>query len=664
MSGLPGGTLGQLVIDECRKRGANPQYKAHKNEWQMNDPRKSSSDSKSLWIGIADDGTYGRWYYHAGVEGGSLHDFAKELGIDIPQSKSNGNGKSKSVDLSRVPDELPTDQTIVTIEKSPPLTMAEESRRYGHDENAYTQAGCAEVVYRGRPAIRIPTEQGIARMKFLDGKKPPYLPESDDLKSDLERLGLNRNETSCWFGLERAVSMAKENDLPLVLCNGLSSTIVSQNAYGVPAFCWTDGEGRALPDYLKPRLEAYLKEGLSLFIALDNDDTGRLATKKIVEKLSGYSTHVMQIEFGGKKGYDLRDYCVEHKTNIVPKLKALAQNINALLPRPEFTDTSKAHWEYMHIAGGLEKLVGEIMIVPFAQWHKKGGLCRVIQPRKMVGIVGASGSGKTSLVESWAELWNQQGYDGIFYGREWSPVEYHARRVQRYGGFTVEQWLLCQLWFIEEQRGVPEDKRHGVKPDKKLYEKSIGISRKLAQWPGQMEYCDVIGDINDACEAIAERMLFMQRAGRRVGFVVFDYLQLMNYTLANGDENKVTGITGTIKDFCADNDIVALVLSQPNKTDAKEQKKNKLLGEESGHFATSNQFNLFVTANLKYHENPETGEWEKTGYGLFNICKNSGGQSGVVPGRFDGAHYLWRDQHWTTEEFNQAMAQRAYNTGD
>jgi hypothetical protein len=581
-----------------------------------------------------------------------------ELGLEV---KPNGS-KAPPIDLSRVPEDVvppqpkppPVEPSKLVAYDAPPMTMAEDCRRYNVKTDIYTKAGCVEEKAFNRPAIRIPISETLGYWKFLDGKgedgkQAPYLP-----------MGSPGKNSQQWFRLDEAVKISVERgNIPLILCNGLSSTLTAQLAFKEPAFCWTGGEGN-LPTYLLPKLMDLLKKGRQLIVAFDADDAGRKATKKVIDALSEYAHQVTYVDFGGDSGYDLRDYCSKHRFDTSQRLRDLTRNAQVLLPPPKFVSTRQADRQYRAVNSGAAAIAGEIMTIPFASWHAYGGMCKLIQPRKVINIVGGSGTGKTSFAVAWTEFWMKQGFTGIFHGDEWSAAEYQAQRVQRYGGMTADEWLENQVWIQDKQAGVPEGKRRGSPVSRELQERSDRISANLAKWTGRMEYCEVDGTIQAVCADMEVKILDQRRAGVRVGFVVFDYVQILDYALESGDSSRVAGIANYLKRWTRKVNIVSLVLSQANKVDTEKQKKNVILGEESGNYITSNQANLHFTINPVFHERGD-GEWVKTDFGIINICKNSSGQSGYLRAKFDTKHLQWVDTPWTDSEFDSAMRDLAFD---
>jgi hypothetical protein len=453
---------------------------------------------------------------------------------------------------------------------------------------------------------------------------------------------------------EKAARMAKQGNQPLVLCNGLTSVVEAQH-YGVPAFCWTDGETGGIPSYLIPELVKYLKDGLSLILALDADTVGREAARKTREALTEYDEQISQVDFGGDEGYDLRDYVRTHKDTAMDCLHGLARNFELMRPTVS-VDSRRAHDQYIALTSGMMRITGEILPMPFASWREHGGFLAAIPPRKVIGILGYSGGGKTSLVESMIEEWTKMGFDILMYGAEWAPVEYHARRIQRHGGMTAQQWLMHLMALNEQQNNVDPALRSGVLQGDKLTKKSYAISQKLVSSPGSITYIDHDGLLGDVLEHMSKQLFDLRRAGRRPAAAVFDYIQLVEVTRENG-QHPVSLATAQIKRWCGQENIVGIITSQVTKQDSRMARNSatpSVLGSTAGQWFREDRCNLFLTTN--HLEDEEfvngigTGRRINTGLSVVNVTKNSIGPRPRLRMRFDGRRLLWIDQQWGQDE--------------
>ena len=186
---------------------------------------------------------------------------------------------------------------------APTYTALEDyALAHGVPVSAFQEAKWTEGIHNGRPCLFVPHEDGIVRVRFLDGEQPKWLPIKPD--------GMTDKIVPCWYGFKRAIDMAKEADhKTLALCNGQPSVITAQY-YGIAALAQTDGEGKKIEQPLLKRLLAAVKEHeLKIIVAMDGDDTGRNATKDRQAQLQANGIPVSIVYFGGDDGYDLADYC-------------------------------------------------------------------------------------------------------------------------------------------------------------------------------------------------------------------------------------------------------------------------------------------------------------------------------------------------------------------
>ena len=144
------------------------------------------------------------------------------------------------------------------------------------------------------------------------------------LRNAVKKQG-DKKVQPCWYGFNRAVDMAaKSKSKTIVLCNGQPSVITAQH-YDIAALAQTDGENKKITKPLLKRLLDVTKEHkLKVMLAYDGDDTGRAATKLIQKQLQDNKVTVSIVQFGGDSGYDLADYCTQHKTGVMGKLLRLA----------------------------------------------------------------------------------------------------------------------------------------------------------------------------------------------------------------------------------------------------------------------------------------------------------------------------------------------------
>lgn len=279
-------TTATNVLAELEQRNLNIKQEAA-DRYRLNSPLRPNSDSHGFVLTTSPDGESGVYYDHVNEATGSLYDLAKHLNV-TPTPYQNGH-------LNTLPDS--------TTSKRQYAGLTDYAQAHGVCADVFTSAGWSETTYQGRPALSFRTETGI-RYRFLDGEKPPYK----------HKMGYRIT----WYGLNRAVNIAKESGQPLVICNGEASTVVGQH-FGLAATALTSGEKGKLTTVLFQRLqEAYQGR---ILIAFDCDKKGRSAAPKLARQLRQAGYNVEAVDLGGQNGFDLADFCKLHQANSKEKLQ-------------------------------------------------------------------------------------------------------------------------------------------------------------------------------------------------------------------------------------------------------------------------------------------------------------------------------------------------------
>lgn len=270
---------------------ANYQLKGKGNgEWRCNSPLRPGANSHSFTLRIDADGEHGAYSDKAGGDSGSLYDLAERLHIPI---ESTYTARTAIPDSNRLY-----------------KTLEDYAAFKGVPVEAFQKAGWSEpITYDKRPAFKFPTGGGD-RYRFADGGKPKFKSQT--------------GYKACWYGLKIAAQIARQNNMPLILCNGEPSVIVAMH-YKVPACAITGGEQPTIPAPLLDELKS-LWQG-SIIIALDCDAAGRksAAGKASILKAAGFVVKVIDLGLGDKG--DLADICKLHGENTLSHLLKLAEQI-------------------------------------------------------------------------------------------------------------------------------------------------------------------------------------------------------------------------------------------------------------------------------------------------------------------------------------------------
>lgn len=277
---------------------------------------------------------------------------------------------------------------------------------------------------------------------------------------------------------------------------------------------------------------------------------------------------------------------------------------------------------------------------PFKGLNHLGGFCRVIPLGKIIGILGVSGGGKTSFIETLTDAWRRMGYHILWWGPEWTWEEMSDRAVQRYGGLSMVEMMNFELWQVEHAHNIPLDDRLGEYVSEALVTKSEGICDDIMAWPGKAHYLDRMEvSLPELLDAAQTRLDELDKVGQKPKIAAFDYIQLSEITGARSDGERIPRAISKIKGFCTDNRVVGLVGTQARKEDSEEaREEGKLLSAEAAQYFRDDKTNLFITLNPDYDD-----QGNMTGEGWINVVKNSGGKKGKVAGKPDPMHLRWRD---------------------
>ena len=308
------------------------------------------------------------------------------------------------------------------------------------------------------------------------------------------------------------------------------------------------------------------------------------------------------------------------------------------------------------------------LYMPFVSLARMGGFAEFMFAGKSTLIIGGSGRGKTSLIESMTDGFRLQGADGIYWGPEWTPLEYVMRGVQRYGGPSLIESVLHAVYLEEESRaGTGQGYVAALDPRFTKFRKGLPpggrVGRKMSA-----ESLAKVGEAIAFLKSMAGRVYFVEgmaprpeyvidkivaiiraaaHAGRRIRWVVIDYVQMFGA----GRENEVAVINGAItaiKSLVVNEGLHGIVASQPTKAAQAAAKEGRLLDQESMLAGRDSPFNLTLSINPVYEGNGyrmfslDLGEGpRKYALAQVNVAKNSVGKNGRCELAFDPRAMRW-----------------------
>jgi hypothetical protein len=543
------------VLSELQARG----FKKRGTEWRGNHPFKPDSDSESFAVTIR-DGEHGAYKYWAGNEQGSLYDLAKLFDIETP----NGTGISVS-------------DTKISYQ-----SLDEYAQKHYAPVEAFTKAGWQYETIYNRPAITWEVRTG-KRVRWCD-------------TSEFMWLGGGSN---CWYGLDRAIQIAYERSYPIVLCNGEASTIVAQH-YGIPAFSGTGGEG-AISDEMKKYLDD--KWQGQVIIALDCDTKGRDAAQDVHTILGRGAI----IDLGLSDKGDLADFCGLHANyNPMKALQALARTemqvaTDDLTSHIEFISNHALLIDFGKFLEEDPSLFGRTIRMPFHSMRAAGGFASIMTTKKVWFIGNISGGGKTLMSETLCDEYNRLGYNVVYIGSEWSPMELQARQVQRaYKGLP----LLTYNDYLQIANGVQI-------PSHDMITNAAYAARAIRSRPGKTWFMSIKNDVaitnpdkmvvflEDTLNSLAQTIQTLRANNENIDVVVMDYLSLYETrgTANNLEEYKA----GVFKAYCNSLDVLGISTVQVKK-EAEDRVVNRggFLGKHDLYWVRPDKANFITTMNVIY----------------------------------------------------------------
>lgn len=291
--------------------------------------------------------------------------------------------------------------------------------------------------------------------------------------------------------------------------------------------------------------------------------------------------------------------------------------------------TQLSHY-FQRISDPDMKVENPPIIFPITALHRLGGMAQIIKPGKLAGIIGLSGGGKTSLLETMVDGFLDDHASCLIWSPEWSGDEFVERAVQRYGGPTASEVYMHEKFISDQQRGISPSL--GKELSSEQIKAASAALRMLRSWESEVGYLDdqflTIGGLKESFAATLASLDFKPQV------LVIDYLQLFHALEPNHFVTLYSMIM-QIKALCGQYHMVGVLASQVTKADTKAKiNKNELLDASSARYVNDDAFNLFITINPDIDK--ITGE--NMPHGVLNVAKNSMGKKGKIRVGIDWPH--------------------------
>lgn len=322
-------------------------------------------------------------------------------------------------------------------------------------------------------------------------------------------------------------------------------------------------------------------------------------------------------------------------------------------PRPDPAGKPKILYSWEE---GTDRLLAQLdgdvpifepLVMPFANIRALGGFAKRTKPGKVIAIVGDSGMGKTSLIETLVDAERRAGFHGVLWGPEWSYDDYVQRAVQRNGGPSYEALEDHKAYLSEQLRGVPEGKRTGKLLTQAERQLIVEKTTAMKAWPGKLMFVEKMNlPIELVIKSMQEAVDQFHANGKRIAFVVLDYAQLVG-SKGDSDISRLNHILDMFKAFCVDRQLVGIVGSQMTKADGRAASSGTKGSLHAMVNARTDVFNLALVLTR-----PTEDDGTISQVANCRVVKNSLGRTGDVQLYLNPDKLCWYDAAKETIELN------------
>jgi replicative DNA helicase len=290
---------------------------------------------------------------------------------------------------------------------------------------------------------------------------------------------------------------------------------------------------------------------------------------------------------------------------------------------------------------------------PLRVLHPFGGMTQYIKPGKLIGLVGVSGGGKTSCLETMIDGWLCFNVPCLVWSPEWEADEFIERAVQRYGGPSMADVYAHQVYKQEVKNGITSGGAGKAISHEQITQASDALDI-LKGWSEEVGYIDEpmlsISQLQAQLDETLKTLSFKPRV------LAVDYAQLLHALEA--DKNvTMYSLLMRIKAICRQYGLVGLIASQVTKSGAKEAAGGDLLDGLAARFVNDDAFNLFITINPDREMTVADNGKKPTGRFLpsavLNITKSSMGMKGKVRVAVDWERLMFADEKHLNQNFEK-----------
>lgn len=232
-----------------------------------------------------------------------------------------------------------------------------------------------------------------------------------------------------------------------------------------------------------------------------------------------------------------------------------------------------------------------------------GGFAKLLPSRKMVAVVGLSGGLKTTFLESVADFYAANNFDGTYDGEEWSPKEMRWRTIHRQSGITYGQLLSNEAYWagIKEGKRPSELRKYLTPLTVEQVAQARDVDLLIRARPGKIFYLEREtdgADIEGRIAALEDSAEYYIEIGSTLKYAMVDYAQLLA-----DDNRELEAAMRKLKRWTARRNVVTFVATQPTKSASQEAREmgGQTMNADDMQYLRSDKFNLVIMLKQQYN---------------------------------------------------------------